>query len=83
MQGWKGTCVEDGRTKVEHAKALDIIACGELSHFYPTFLKNKMAKLVRDAIPINQVARALTIETNDIFQLWIPTTFIAFKYDLT
>jgi len=28
-----------------------------------------MAKLVRDAIPINQVARALTIETNDIFQL--------------
>jgi hypothetical protein len=41
----------------------------DLSHFYPTFLKNKMAKLVRYVIPINQIARALTIETNDIFQL--------------
>jgi hypothetical protein len=42
-----------------------------------------MAKLMRDAMAINQVVRALTIEINDIFQLWIPTTFIAFKYDLT
>jgi hypothetical protein len=37
--------------------------------FYPTFFFNKMAKLVRDAIAINQVARALTIEINNSFQL--------------
>jgi hypothetical protein len=39
MQGWKGTCVEDGRTKVEHAKALDLIAYGKFTFLPHLFLK--------------------------------------------
>jgi hypothetical protein len=39
MQGQKGTCVEDGRTKVEHAKALDLIACGKFVTFLPHLFK--------------------------------------------